>query len=114
MVMREQLTERAFIGSAGMSGPSAAYGRWIQESGAGEWFVLAHLGFFFILLACFGWAAWGIWRRTTRPAPHLQLLMEMATGELEGSKEGESKAGGEGDRDLRPWERSEDWWKKER
>jgi hypothetical protein len=84
-----------------------AYGRWIQESGAGEWFVLAHLGFFFLLLACFGWATWRIWRRTTRPEPHVQLLMELA----EGDSGGEAQVGGKNQGEVNPWERSADWWK---
>jgi hypothetical protein len=109
--MVADLTGNIVLGVAAVSGASGspgAYGRWIQESGAGEWFVLAHLGFFFLLLACFGWAAWGIWRRTTRPEPHVKLLMEMAEGE----QGGEAQVTGKNQGEVSPWERSADWWKK--
>jgi hypothetical protein len=109
--MVADLTGNIVLGVAAVSGASGspgAYGRWIQESGAGEWFVLAHLGFFFMLLACFGWAAWGIWRRTTRPEPHVQLLMELAEGE----QGGEAQVAGKNQGEVNPWERSADWWKK--
>ena len=83
---------------------------------AGDWFVVAHLAFFFLLLGCFGLAVWSIWRRTTRPAPHMRLLMEL---QEESEEAGESAlargmgAGGETGRRLErePWERSEDWWR---
>lgn len=98
--------------------PPAAFPLWLQEpvfglraenTGAGDWFVLAHLGFFFLLLTCFGWAAWSIWRRTCRPEPHVRLLMEMEEAAAEARlAPREPRPGGE---TGVPWERSADWWK---
>lgn len=86
--------------------------QWIRETAAGDWFVVAHLAFFFLLLACFGWATWGIWRRTTRPEPHLQLLMEMADQKDAVEVSPEASPSGAGRAEVLPWERPEDWWKK--
>ncbi len=103
------------LGTHGHQAGAAATGAQVI---AGDWFVLAHLAFFFLLLGCFGLAVWSIWRRTTRPEPHVRLLME-----LEGQAEGD-RAGGpafargptpETDARARverePWERAEDWWR---
>jgi hypothetical protein len=71
------------------------------EEAAMNWFVLAHLGFFFLLLGCFGWGVWRIWQRTTRPEPHVALLMSLE----------EEPAAAEGETVAQPWERRADWWK---
>jgi hypothetical protein len=83
---------------------------------AGDLFVVAHLGFFFLLLACFGWAAWGIWRRTTHPQPHMALLMEVGSGGnaepvVEASASPGAGEGSVGPAEGSAWERSPDWWK---
>jgi hypothetical protein len=87
--------------------------QWIQDTAAGDWFVVAHLAFFFLLLACFGWATWGIWRRTTRPSPHVQLLMELAGEKDGGAALAEERQPVTGGVEVLPWEKPEDWWKKE-
>ena len=84
----------------------------IRDTQAGDWFVVAHLGFFFLLLVCFAWAAWGIWRRTTRPAPHMQLIMEMCEGDDASTSTAGVFPPGTGTAAARPWEKPEDWWKK--
>jgi len=87
-----------------------SHGNRTEDTAAGDLFVLAHLGFFFMLLGCFGWAAWSIWKRTTQPAPHIQLIMEMNDAEPAGlapSSEGERPKQGLGD----AWEKPADWWK---
>ena len=91
-----------------------AYGRIFEDTTAGDLFVLAHLGFFFLLLGCFGWAAWSIWRRTCRPQPHMRLIMEIEEAATAGRMPQpepvrpprEKKA------ESPPWERPEDWWKR--
>jgi hypothetical protein len=87
-----------------------SHGNRTESTSAGDWFVLAHLGFFFMLLSCFGWAAWSIWKRTNRPEPHIQWLMEMDQADA-----ATWAVKGEGERPKRqpeePWERPADWWK---
>ena len=80
---------------------------WVEAS---EWFVLVTLGMLLFLLGAFAMWAWLIWRRTTKPEPHVKLLMELedeAAGEPRTSppeaEEPEAQA---------PWEQSPDWWKK--
>jgi hypothetical protein len=58
----------------------------------------------------FAGCTWMIWRRTTKPEPHIQLIMELdeqekalAEEEIKGPASGEERA---------PWQRSDDWWKK--
>ena len=54
-------------------------------------------------------SAWLIWRRTTKPEPHVQLLME-----LENATEREKDATPRTDdtEPNSPWAKSGDWWKK--
>lgn len=85
---------------------------------AGDWFVVAHLAFFFLLLGCFGLAVWSIWRRTTRPEPHVRLLMELeeenaASGGSALARGAGTGPGGEAGRrvERQPWERADDWWR---
>jgi hypothetical protein len=100
-------------GELAMHGASAAHRQWIGETAAGDWFVVAHLAFFFFLLGCLGWATWSIWRRTTKPAPHLQLLMEMADADSnEEARRPSGLAAKGGMSEAQPWERPEDWWKR--
>lgn len=90
------------------------FGRVPEDTVAGDLFVVAHLGFFFLLLGCFGWAAWSIWRRTCRPQPHMRLIMELeeaaaarTLAEAEPARPVREKTN-----DTPPWERPEDWWKR--
>ncbi len=88
---------------------ASSFGLRVEGTAAGEFFVLAHLGFFFLLLGCLGWAAWNIWRRTCRPQPHLKLIMEM---DEERAASARPAAGISDDASgAAAWERPADWWK---
>lgn len=70
-------------------------------------FVLINLGLLLFMLGFFACWAWLIWRRTTRPEPHIQLIMELEddpefTGHLKAPAEENSRAA---------WERDQDWWR---
>jgi hypothetical protein len=88
------------------------HAEWVRDTQAGDWFVIAHLAFFFLLLGCFAWATWGIWRRTTRPAPHMQLIMELAEEESRDAPTAGVHPSGTSGAAAQPWEKAEDWWKK--
>lgn len=72
-------------------------------------FVMINLAFLFFMLGFFACWAWLIWHRTTKPAPHIQLLMEM---EEETSRQEEQAAEPLTESERAPWEREQDWWKK--
>jgi hypothetical protein len=76
---------------------------------ASDWFVLFTLGTLLFLLGAFAMWAWLIWRRTTKPEPHVQLLME-----LENATEREKDATPRTDdtEPNSPWAKYGDWWKK--
>jgi len=79
-----------------------------MDTAAMDWFVIATLCFFFFLLGCFATAAWQIWRRTTRPEPHVQLLIELA----ESDEDGVIRSAEDNKADqTAPWEKTPDWWK---
>lgn len=85
------------------------------NTAAMDWFVIATLCFFFFLLGCFATAAWQIWRRATRPEPHIRLLMELAETteeDLIQSTE-ESKNDKALTETSTPWEKPPDWWKQQ-
>jgi hypothetical protein len=48
------------------------------------------------------------WRRTTKPEPHVQLLMEL---ENDNTPEKLAAAQREQEGDAAPWDKSSDWWK---
>ncbi|OYW30991.1 MAG: hypothetical protein B7Z47_02495, partial [Chthoniobacter sp. 12-60-6] len=50
---------------------------------ASDWAVLFTLGTLLFLLGAFAMWAWLIWRRTTHPAPHVKLLMELEEEQAE-------------------------------
>ena len=79
---------------------------WVEAS---DWFVLFTLGTLLFLLGAFAMWAWLIWRRSTRPEPHVKLLMELeeetADKACMNTPEEEPEA-------PAPWEQSPDWWKK--
>lgn len=83
---------------------------WIEAS---DWAVLFTLGTLFFLLGSFATWAWLIWRRTTRPQPHVRLLMELEE-ETEGASRNEERATPRGDKaePAADWEQPADWWKK--
>ncbi len=79
---------------------------WVEAS---EWAVLFTLGTLLFLLGAFAMWAWLIWRRTTHPAPHIKLLMEL---EDEAASEARAALPHEEPEPKAPWEQSPDWWKK--
>lgn len=79
---------------------------WAQAS---DWFVIFTLGTLLFLLGAFAMWAWLIWRRTTKPEPHVKLLMEL---EEEAEREARTPASREEPEPKAPWEQSPDWWKK--
>ena len=84
-------------------------GQYVENTAAMDLFVLATLGFLFFLLGCFATWAWLIWRRSNRPEPHVQLMMELDEPERpakdeKGVKPTETE-------EAAPWERPGDWWK---
>lgn len=85
------------------------------DTAAMDWFVIATLCFFFFLLGCFAMAACQIWRRTTRPDPHVQLLMELAESDEADREDHQDENAGEKSPGLtaprEPWEQAPDWWK---
>lgn len=83
---------------------------WIEAS---DWAVLCTLGTLFFLLGSFATWAWLIWRRSTRPQPHVALLMEMED-EAEAAKHGEERTTPRNEKaePTAPWEQPADWWKK--
>jgi hypothetical protein len=71
-----------------------------RHVGASDAFVLLTLAFFGAMVLSVMIAAWVLYRRSTRPAPHRQLMIEMAeTGEFASQETGQN------------WERHADWWK---
>ncbi len=81
--------------------------KWADASG---WFVIFTLATLLFLLGCFAIWALIIWRRGTKPAPHLQLLMDLET-----EAEGEKQTAATPAEEVEPraaWEQPADWWKK--
>lgn len=74
---------------------------------AAEAFVLLTLGFFGGMVVAVAFAAWVLYRRSTRPKPHRQLLLEME--EEEPKNPAETRA----QESRKPWEQDADWWKTE-
>jgi hypothetical protein len=79
---------------------------WLEAS---DWAVLFTLGTLFFLLGAFAMWAWIIWRRSTKPEPHVKLLMEL---EEEAEREKHATTMSEEPETQAPWEQSADWWKK--
>lgn len=88
---------------------------WIEAS---DWAVLFTLGTLFFLMGSFATWAWLIWRRGTRPQPHVRLLMELEDETAVGNNqtadrnEGPTPPRGEKADTPAPWERPAGWWKK--
>lgn len=83
----------------------------MENTAAMDWFVLATLAIFFFLLGCFAAVAWQIWRRTTRPEPHEELLQELAHAD-EDEILGATSESGEAKMPRASWEKPADWWQK--
>ncbi|MCB1228318.1 MAG: hypothetical protein KDK99_21105 [Verrucomicrobiales bacterium] len=84
-----------------------------EEPLAGYLFVTVFMTIFFVMLAFLFGCGWTIWRRTTRPHPHHQLLMELADEDSSTSAP-EVKTVGSGPNsapEAEPWEKPADWWR---
>ena len=79
---------------------------WLEAS---DWSVLFTLGTLLFTLGAFAAWAWIIWRRSTKPEPHVKLLMELA--EEEAAREQRAAASREEPDPKAPWEQPADWWK---
>jgi hypothetical protein len=86
-------------------------GAYAADTAAMDWFVFATLCCFFFLFGCFATAAFFIWRRSTRPEPHVQLLMELDESDAEGLPEETDKKPPQQAAPREPWEKTPDWWK---
>lgn len=79
-------------------------------------FVLITLCCLFFLLGCFGTMAVIIWRRTARPKPHIQLLMELDdVNEPQPPEQpaDQTPASFKPPSSGEAWQRPTDWWKKD-
>lgn len=85
------------------------FGAHAENTAAMDLFVLANLGFLFFLLGFFAVCGWMIWRRTTKPEPHMQLLMEMEVEQTALSQKSQTFPSQK--EESAPWERSADWWR---
>ena len=88
-----------------------AAGTYAANTAAMDWFVIATMCFFFFLLGCFAMAAYQIWRRSTRPDPHVQLLMELAESDEEKLIQNVDEPPPAMSAPAEPWEKKPDWWK---
>lgn len=80
-----------------------------SSTAAMDWFVVINLAFLLFMLGFFACWAWLILRRTTRPEPHIQLLMELEEELSRTPPEPEKEKAGEAPAE---WEREPDWWRK--
>lgn len=86
-----------------------SYGSHTEMTEAMDLFALFTLGCLFFILGVIATWSWMLWRRSTRPTPHEQLLMEMHHHDPdEPAPAGETKAA-----DGPAWERDADWWKED-
>jgi hypothetical protein len=84
------------------------FGVHAENTAAMDWFVIANLGFLFLMFGFFAGCAWMIWRRSTKPEPHVKLLMELEEDE---AQKPDAKANSAREESA-PWERPADWWQK--
>lgn len=95
--------------------PPSGSGTGGEHTVAMDLFVMINLAFLMFMLGFFACWAWLIWRRTTKPPPHIQLIMELDDEEAAKYKDKDSpeSSAPAGDQPERaPWEREQDWWKK--
>ncbi|MFO1482024.1 MAG: hypothetical protein U1F71_01555 [Verrucomicrobiaceae bacterium] len=78
---------------------------WVNAS---DWFVIFTLGTLLFLLGAFAAWAWILWRRSSRPQPHIRLLMEL-DDEME--RDRHAAASHAAPEPRAPWEQPADWWK---
>ena len=72
---------------------------------------MINLAFLLFMLGFFACWAWLIWHRTTKPKPHIQLIMEMQDLARHPNSKNSSQ-GAENEPERAPWTRNPDWWKK--
>ncbi len=75
---------------------------------AAEAFVLLTLGFFGGMVVAVAVSAWVLYRRSTQPKPHRQLMLEME----EETERAERRESGPAKEERMPWEKDADWWKR--
>lgn len=85
------------------------FGMYAENTDAMDLFVLATLACLFLMFGFFAGCGWAIWRRTVKPKPHMQLIMEL---EEEDPQLKEKPATRNPADEPAPWERESDWWKK--
>ena len=110
--MQPFLNILAWIAHQGVGG-DVSLGTGPEFVEAGKWFMALNLASFFLVLGFLGSFGWLIWRRTTRPEPHIQLIMEM-DDEPEGEPHPATGGSTASERDREPpppWEKPADWWK---
>ena len=84
------------------------FGMQAENTDAMDLFVLATLACLFLMFGFFAGCGWAIWRRTMKPKPHMQLIMELQEEEDALPKKPASQHPTDA---SAPWERESDWWK---
>lgn len=85
------------------------FGMHAENTDAMDLFVLATLACLFLMFGFFAGCGWVIWRRTMKPKPHIQLIMELQAEETAFQEESPSLRPTD---PSAPWERESNWWKK--
>ena len=85
------------------------FGMYAENTDAMDLFVLATLACLFLMFGFFAGCGWAIWRRTMKPKPHMQLIMELQEEETDFQEKPASQHPTD---PSAPWERESDWWKK--
>lgn len=85
------------------------FGMYAENTDAMDLFVLATLACLFLMFGFFAGCGWAIWRRTTKPEPHMQLIMELEEDEAATHQQSPTPKPAD---EPAPWERQSDWWKK--
>jgi hypothetical protein len=98
---------------ADMSLPAKHFGLHSEGSAAADSFVLINLAFLFFVLGIGFVCAWLLWRRQTRPQPHVRLMMELAEEQSEPPKPASGKVVNQGSDSANDWEKDPEWWKGE-
>jgi hypothetical protein len=91
---------------ADMTLPAKNFGLQSERTEAADTFVLITLAFLFFVLGIGLVSAWLLWRRQTRPQPHVQLMMELEQQHTIPQLSSTPNT-------LSPWEKDPDWWKQE-
>ncbi len=84
------------------------YGSHVDMTEAMDLFALFTLGCLFFILGVIATWAWMLWRRSTRPTPHEQLIAEMHHLDPDEPAPAAEARGNDG----AAWERDADWWKR--